>query len=92
MIASASAKAPNEEARLPIAYTPTTLPVVVDEAKCIADKGCTVCVEVCPMDLLAIDPTTRKAYMAYDECWYCMPCEKDCPTGAVKVEIPYLLR
>ncbi|WP_162977693.1 4Fe-4S binding protein, partial [Pseudomonas aeruginosa] len=29
---------------------------------------------------------------AYDECWYCMPCEKDCPTGAVKVEIPYLLR
>ena len=28
------------------------------------------------MDLLAIDPTTRKAYMAYDECWYCMPCER----------------
>ena len=30
--------------------------------------------------------------MAFDECWYCMPCEKDCPTGAVKVDIPYLLR
>ncbi|MBH9394125.1 ferredoxin family protein [Pseudomonas aeruginosa] len=67
-------------------------PVTIDEDRCIADKGCTVCVEVCPMDLLAIDPTTRKAYMAYDEGWYCMPCEKDCPTGAVKVEIPYLLR
>lgn len=62
--------------------------MTIDEDRCIADKGCTVCVEVCPMDLLAIDPTTRKAYMAYDECWYCMPCEKDCPTGAVKVEIP----
>jgi len=51
-----------------------------------------VCVDVCPMDLLAINPATQKAYMAFDECWYCMPCEKDCPTGAVKVEIPYLLR
>ncbi|MFI7884353.1 4Fe-4S ferredoxin, partial [Acinetobacter baumannii] len=22
----------------------------------------------------------------------CMPCEKDCPTDAVKVNIPYLLK
>jgi len=58
-------------------------PVTVDEDKCIAEKGCTVCVDVCPMDLLAINPATQKAYMAFDECWYCMPCEKDCPTGAV---------
>jgi len=33
----------------------------------------------------------KKAFMKFDECWYCMPCEKDCPTGAVTVEIPYLL-
>ena len=66
-------------------------PVTVDEDLCIAHKGCTVCVDVCPMDLLAINPATQKAYMAFDECWYCMPCEKDCPTGAVKVEIPYLV-
>ncbi len=30
--------------------------------------------------------------MKFDECWYCMPCETDCPTGAVTVNIPYLLR
>ncbi len=30
-------------------------PVTIDEDKCIADKGCTVCVDVCPLDLLAID-------------------------------------
>ena len=42
--------------------------------------------------LLAIDFTKGTAYMKFDECWYCMPCEKDCPTGAVHVEIPYLLR
>lgn len=70
----------------------TVASVIIDEDKCIADKGCTVCVDVCPMDLLAIDPTTQKAYMQFDECWYCMPCEKDCPTDAVKVNIPYLLK
>ncbi|CAI8897115.1 4Fe-4S dicluster domain-containing protein [Methylocaldum szegediense] len=77
---------------MPIANTPTSLPVVVDGDRCIADKGCTVCVDVCPLDVLRIDPATGKAYMKYDECWYCLPCEKDCPTGAVKVHIPYLLR
>ncbi len=35
-------------------------PVTVDEDKCIAHKGCTVCVDVCPMDLLAINPATQK--------------------------------
>lgn len=60
---------------MPIAHTPTSVPIVVDEAKCIADKGCTVCVDVCPLDVLRISDLTGKAYMKYDECWYCMPCE-----------------
>lgn len=42
---------PDEEA-MPLALSPTAVPVVVDEAKCIADKGCTVCVDVCPLDVL----------------------------------------
>jgi len=67
-------------------------PVTVDENKCIADKGCTVCVDICPLDLLAIHPDTGKAYMQFDECWYCMPCERDCPVQAIRVDIPYLLR
>ena len=75
-----------------IAFTRTQAPVVVDDEKCIADKGCTVCVDVCPLDVLAIDIVKNKAYMKFDECWYCMPCEKDCPTGAVHVNIPYLVR
>ena len=70
----------------------THVPVSVDEDKCIAQKGCTVCVDVCPLDVLAIDMVKGKAFMKYDECWYCMPCEKDCPTGAMHVDIPYLLR
>jgi NAD-dependent dihydropyrimidine dehydrogenase PreA subunit len=66
--------------------------VLVDKDKCIADKGCRVCIDVCPMDILAIDATSGKAYMKYDECWYCLPCQKDCPTGAIQVQIPYLVR
>lgn len=66
--------------------------VTVDLDKCIAHKGCTVCIDVCPMDVLAINPETGKAHMKHDECWYCLPCQKDCPTQAIKVEIPYLVR
>ena len=72
--------------------TITQVPVRVDAEKCIADKGCTVCVDVCPLDVLASDMLQKKAFMKYDECWYCLPCEQDCPTGAVTVDIPYLLR
>ncbi|AOF80845.1 MULTISPECIES: ferredoxin family protein [unclassified Methyloversatilis] len=75
-----------------IATTQTQVPVNVDNDKCIAEKGCTVCVDVCPLDVLAIDMLTKKAFMKFDECWYCLPCETDCPTGAVSVSIPYLLR
>ncbi|AOU99365.1 4Fe-4S ferredoxin [Acidihalobacter yilgarnensis] len=77
---------------MPLAQTNTSVPVIVDNEKCIADKGCTVCVDVCPLDVLVVDSITQKAYMKYDECWYCTPCEVDCPTGAVTVNIPYLLR
>lgn len=77
---------------MPLATTHTTVPVTVDNDKCIAEKGCTVCVDVCPLDVLRISEETSKAYMAYDECWYCMPCAVDCPTGAVTVNIPFLLK
>jgi len=77
---------------MPIANHHSSVPVTVDEDKCIADKGCTVCIDVCPLDVLWINEDTGKAHMKYDECWYCMPCEADCPTGAVTVNLPYLLK
>ncbi len=43
---------------MPLALSPTAVPVIVDEAKCIADKGCTVCVDVCPLDVLRISDLT----------------------------------
>ncbi|KCV82308.1 ferredoxin [Actibacterium atlanticum] len=80
---------------MPLAQTSTTVPVIVNDDLCIADKGCTVCVDVCPLDVLRIvetDEGNKTAFMKYDECWYCMPCEADCPTGAVTVNLPYLLK
>ncbi|MBV8227619.1 MAG: 4Fe-4S binding protein, partial [Verrucomicrobia bacterium] len=55
-------------------------------------SGCHVCVDSCPVDCLATDTVRRKAYMKYDECWYCLACEVDCPTNAITVKIPFLLR
>ena len=66
------------------------VPVVIDESLCV--KGCRLCVDVCPLDSLAIDPETDVAYMHVDECWYCGPCAARCPTGAVTVNMPFLLR
>ena len=45
-----------------------------------------------PLDSLAIHPETNKAYMHVDECWYCGPCAARCPTDAVTINMPYLLR
>lgn len=28
----------------------------------------------------------------FRSCWFCLPCEVECPTDALKVKIPYLLR
>ena len=47
---------------MPLASYQTSVPVVVDDAKCIAGKGCTVCVDVCPLDVLRISPDFRPAY------------------------------
>jgi NAD-dependent dihydropyrimidine dehydrogenase PreA subunit len=65
-------------------------PVVVDESKCIT--GCKLCVDSCPVDCLAIHPERRKSYMKFDECWYCLACEVDCPTNAITVKMPFLIR
>ena len=66
------------------------VPVLVDEKKCIT--GCRICIDSCPVDCLAIDPVTKKAHMRFDECWYCLACETDCPKDAILVKIPYLVR
>jgi NAD-dependent dihydropyrimidine dehydrogenase PreA subunit len=66
------------------------VPVIVDAGACI--EGCHICIDSCPVDCLAVDPQTRKAHMKFDECWYCLACELDCPKDAITVKIPFLVR
>jgi NAD-dependent dihydropyrimidine dehydrogenase PreA subunit len=66
------------------------VPVVVDVDKCITK--CRICIDSCPVDCLSVNPETGKAHMAFDECWYCLACEIDCPKDAITVKIPFIVR
>ncbi len=66
--------------------------VIIDHNKCIASKGCRACIDSCPLDILSFDAEAGKIKQTHDECWYCLPCEHDCPTRAILVEIPYAIR
>ena len=59
--AKAASEAPNRQTTRVF-----DVPVVVNEETCIS--GCHVCVESCPVDCLAINVGSRKAYMKFDEC------------------------
>jgi NAD-dependent dihydropyrimidine dehydrogenase PreA subunit len=66
--------------------------VVIDHQACIASKGCRACIDACPLDILSFDDKQGVIRQVHDECWYCLPCENDYPTKAVRVEIPYQVR
>ncbi|MFC1901439.1 ferredoxin family protein [Chloroflexota bacterium] len=55
----------------------------IDNTKC---TGCGICVDLCNMDVLRLDTSKGKAYIAYHEdCMTCFECALRCPEGAVKV-------
>jgi ferredoxin len=59
---------------MPLVENRADVPVTIDASLCI--EGCTLCVDICPLDSLAINPDSGKAYMHVDECWYCGPCSR----------------
>ena len=43
-------------------------------------SGCAVCVTVCPMDVIRLDRSNKKAFIKYrDDCMSCFNCEMNCP-------------
>ena len=61
----------------------------VDSEQC---NGCGICAEICPCDVFRLDERTGLAEARYEtDCWYCGACEMDCPTRAIRVDLPYLL-
>jgi adenylylsulfate reductase subunit B len=46
--------------------------------------GCGHCVDICPSDIMHIDPTYRRAYnIEPNMCWECYSCVKACPQNAI---------
>ncbi len=69
-------------------------PVVFDEQAC---NGCNICVDLCPMDILAPNPEKGKPpKVAYpNECWYEGVCWMRCPNrdqGAIRIVTPLAMR
>ncbi|HTZ61278.1 MAG TPA: adenylyl-sulfate reductase subunit beta [Thermoplasmata archaeon] len=59
------------------------MPTFVDPEKC---KGCMQCVDLCPSDIMHIDPNQGRAYNVEPAmCWECFACVKACPEGAIDV-------
>lgn len=55
----------------------------IDNEKC---TGCELCVYACPVDVIRMDRSTKKAVALYPEdCMCCALCEDECPAGAIYV-------
>ena len=64
------------------------MPTFVYTDKCDGCEGREVpaCMEICPHDLMALDPVRKKAVnQEPEQCWECFNCVKICPQQAVEV-------
>jgi pyruvate ferredoxin oxidoreductase delta subunit len=53
---------------------------LVDEAKCIAEKGCRLCIMYCPEADCIMMNDNKKAYVFVDRCKGCDLCKVVCST------------
>ena len=59
------------------------MPTFVYMTRC---DGCGHCVDICPSDIMHIDPKLRRAYnIEPNMCWECYSCVKACPMNAIDV-------
>jgi len=59
------------------------MPTFVYMTRC---DGCGHCVDICPSDIMHIDPVYRRAYnIEPNFCWECYSCVKACPQHAIDV-------
>lgn len=49
-------------------------------------KGCEICVQVCPKDILVINDRQKAVVQNVESCTGCLSCEIYCPDFAITVE------
>ena len=49
-------------------------------------KGCGICVEFCPKNVLELDDSERAAAVRLEDCICCRLCEMRCPDLAIDIE------
>jgi NAD-dependent dihydropyrimidine dehydrogenase PreA subunit len=58
--------------------------IFIDPLRC---KGCQICIDSCPVDVLRPDPETGRAFAAYPtDCQTCFLCQDDCPEQAIRID------
>ncbi|HEV8258009.1 MAG TPA: 4Fe-4S binding protein, partial [Casimicrobiaceae bacterium] len=59
------------------------MPTYADMSRC---DGCGECVDICPSNIMHIDPVYRRSYnIEPNFCWECYSCVKYCPQQAIDV-------
>lgn len=63
-------------------YVSAGVTIEINEAWC---KGCAICVEFCPKDVLVMTRTDKVEVRALEACTKCLRCEQLCPDFAIVV-------
>ena len=63
-------------------YVSTAVTIQINDAWC---KGCTICVEFCPKEVLAMNRMDKVEVKALGACTKCLRCEQLCPDFAIVV-------
>jgi 2-oxoglutarate ferredoxin oxidoreductase subunit delta len=50
-------------------------------------KGCRICVELCPEEVLGLDAQDKAVVLHLEACTACLLCELHCPDLAVEVHV-----
>jgi 2-oxoglutarate ferredoxin oxidoreductase subunit delta len=63
-------------------YVSSAVTIEINDAWC---KGCRICVEFCPKDVLRMTHMDKVEVVAIEACTKCLRCEQLCPDFAISV-------